>query len=378
MNPFKFAYLLTLLSGISVISSGQKDESLLFTFDKHKSPVLAVAFSSDDQIIASGSEDKIIYLWNRSSGEIVKTYEGHTYKIQYLEFSPDGKKLISAAGPQVYVWDLETGTRKGIPGHRTHVWNARYNKNGDQIATTTLVSTFRIWDAESLEEIHKFDGHKKSTLAVAFSPDNSIIASGSLDLTLRFWDMQTKEEIKNISAHGGNIYSIDFSPDGKLLVSTSNDETVKLWNVETGTINRLLSGHQYATVFARFSPNGKYLITASYDMTAKLWEVSTGNCIYTFIDHEDVVNVANFSHDGQSIITGSHDGKVRIYEISPRFFAEYYYWDELKQEMDASPLFAPRQKSEKKPDYNARLEKAEEYKKELYEKYYQKYLEEKQ
>jgi WD40 repeat protein len=190
--------------------------------------------------------------------------------------------------------------------------------------------------------------------------------------------MQTKEEIRNISAHGGNIYSIDFSPDGKLLVSTSNDETVKIWNVETGKINKLLSGHQYATVFARFSPDGKYLVTASYDMTAKLWEVSTGHCIYTFVDHEDVVNVANFSHDGQLIVTGSQDGKVRIYEISPRFFAEYYYWDELKQEMDSSPLFAPREKSEKKPDYFARLEKAEEYKKELYEKYYQKYLEERQ
>ncbi|MBL7110450.1 MAG: WD40 repeat domain-containing protein [Bacteroidales bacterium] len=377
MNPLKFALLLIFLPGICAVSSGQKDESLILTFDEHKSPVLSVAFSPDDQIIASGSEDMVIYLWKRSSGEIVKTFTGHTYKIQYLEFSPNGEKLISAAGPQVFVWDLESGTRKNIPGHRTHVWNARYNTNGDQIATTSLVSTFRIWDAESLEEIHTFDGHKKSTLAVAFSPDNSIIASGSLDLSVRFWDMQTKEEIKNISAHGGNIYSLDFSPDGKLLVSTSNDEIVKLWNVETGTINRLLSGHQYAVMFARFSPDSKYLVTASYDMTAKLWGVSTGHCIYTFIDHEDVVNVADFSHDGQNIITGSSDGKVRLWEISPRFFAEYYYWEELKQEMDASPLFAPREKSEKKADYNARLEKADEYKKELHRKYYQKYLEEK-
>jgi WD40 repeat protein len=378
MNPFKFVFFVMVLTGTSAISSGQKDKSLLFTFNEHKGPVLAAAFSIDDKLIASGSEDKMIYLWKRSTGEIVKTLEGHTYKIRYLEFSPDGKKLISAAGPQVFVWDLESGTRKHISGHRTHVWNARYNKTGEQIATTTLVSTFRTWDAETLEEIHTFEGHKKSTLAVAFCPDNSIIASGSLDQSIRLWDLQTKEEIKFISAHGGNIYSLDFSPDGKWLVSTSEDQTVKLWNASTGTINRLLSGHRYAILFARFSPDSRYLVTASYDMTAKLWEVSTGNCIYTFVDHENVVNIADFSHDGKFIITGSNDGKVRLWEISPRFFAEYYYWDELNQEMNASPLFAPRDKSEKRSDYNARLEKAEEYKKELYRKYYQKYLDEKQ
>ncbi len=378
MNRLKFAFLIILLSGISTLSYGQKDESLLFTFEEHTGPVLAAAFSADDQIIASGSEDKIIYLWNRSTGEIIKTLVGHTYKIRYLEFSPDGKKLISAAGTQVFVWDLESGTRRNIPKHFTHVWNARYNEKGDMIATTTLESTFRIWDAESLEEIYLFDGHKKSTLAVAFSPDNSIIVSGSLDNTLCYWDMETKEEIRSITAHGGNIYSVDFSPDGKLLVSTSEDETVKLWDAETGKINRLLSGHQYAAMFARFSPDSKYLVTGSYDMTAKLWEVNTGNCIYTFIDHENVVNVADFSHDGKFIVTGSGDGKVRVWEVSPRFFAEYYYWDELKQDMDASPLFAPREKAEKKSDYNARLEKADEYKKELYQQYYQKYLEEKQ
>ena len=377
MKLIRYALYVFLLYGTCLLSSAQNDESLIITFKEHKSPVNTAAFSIDDQIIASGDEDKIIYLWNRSSGEIVKTFTGHTYKIRYLEFSPDGKKLISAAGPQVFVWDLEDGTRKAISGHRTHVWNARFNSEGDQIATTSLSSSFRIWNAETYEEIYTFEGHKKSTLAVAFSPDNSIIASGSRDHSIRFWDLKTKEEIKNISAHGGNIYSLDFSPDGKLLASASEDQTVKIWNVETGTINRLLSGHQYAAIFVRFSPDSKYLVTASYDMTAKLWEISTGNCIYTFIDHEDIVNVARFSHDGKYIVTGSYDGKVRIWEISPRYFAEFYYWDELQQEMDASPLFAPRQKSEKKADYQARLEKAEEYKKELFEKYYRKYLEEK-
>jgi WD40 repeat protein len=153
------------------------------------------------------------------------------------------------------------------------------------------------------------------------------------------------------------------------------DENVKLWDVETGKIHRLLEGHEYAVVYVRFSPHGKHLLSASFDKTAKLWELATGNCIYTFVDQEDAIHCADFTADGERVITCSNDGTVNIYRISPRFYAEYYYFFELQQDMRESGLSGDRRKGEKREEYQARQQKAEELRKELHEKYYRMHQE---
>ena len=160
----------------------------------------------------------------------------------------------------------------------------------------------------------------------------------------------------------------------KLLASCSMDENIKIWNVETGKIHKLLAGHDYAVVFVRFSPDGRYLVSASYDMTAKLWEVATGKCIYTFVDHKDALYAADFISDGSQIITCSNDGTVMIYEMSPRFTAEFYYFDEIEKEKESSGFFEPRRKGEGRDAYKARLEKAAGFRQDLFEKYYQMHL----
>jgi WD40 repeat protein len=170
--------------------------------------------------------------------------------------------------------------------------------------------------------------------------------------------------------------SIDFSPDGKLLASASIDRNIKLWDVENGKLHKLLGGHGYVVVFTRFSPDGRYLISASYDKTAKLWEVATGNCIYTFVDHEEGLHAADFLMDSQHVITCSNDGRVLIYRISDRFFAEYYYFSELQNDMRESGLFVERKKGESREDYKYRMEKASTFREELYRKYYLLHMEE--
>lgn len=364
-----------LVSLINLPLHAQSDESLVRILNRHKEPVISAAFSPDDKIIATGSADKLIYLWKAETGEVLKTFEGHNSKVQFLEFSPDGKYLLSAGGTQIFLWNLETGTSRSFTGHKTHIWNVRFSPDGTHFLSTDLLNKFRLWDLGAGEIIHSFEGHTKTVLAVAISPDGKHIASGSLDQTIKIWDAESKEMIRSINAHGGNIYSLDFSPDGQMLASASEDETIKLWDINTGKIIKLLMGHQYAVMFVRFSPDGKFLISASYDKTAKFWEAKSGQCIYTFVDHTDILNVADFSHDGKYIVTGSNDASAMLWEISPRFFAEFFYWDELKADMDETRLFEERRKSETRQEYDDRKARADKFKNELYLKYYQKYLE---
>ncbi len=354
----------------------QTDESLLQSFNQHKGPVYSLAVHPGGNTVATGGEDQLIHLWDPLTGEIKNTLEGHLKPVKYLCFSKDGRYLLSAAGTEIRLWDLENGSSTPYLKHVTHVYNLDFNNDASRFLSTSLKNRFNEWDRELVEVVRSFEQHTKSCLVAAYSPDNTKIASGSLDLTLKIWDAASGEVIHSISAHGQNILSIDFSPDGKLLASASTDETVKLWNVETGKIHKLLSGHEYAVVYVRFSPDGRYLISASYDKTARLWEVATGNCIYSFVDHKDALFAADFLSDSRHVLTCSNDGTARVYEISPRFFAEYYYFSELQKEMQESGLFEERRKGENKEDYQLRQEKADRFRTELYDKYHRLHLEE--
>ncbi len=361
------------LPGISTLIA-QEDESLLLTFKGHKGPVYSLGVHPEGNLVATGGEDRLILLWDPASGQIMKTLSGHGKPVKYLNYSEDGRYLLSAASTEIKVWDLENGSSRDYPKHVTHVYNLDFNRDASRFLSTSLKNKFNEWDRKEGQVIRTFEEHSKSCLVAAYSPNDSLIASGSLDRKIIIRNALTGEVLHTISAHGENILSLDFSPDGSLLASASSDHNVKIWEVATGRIHSLLKGHEYAVVFVRFSPDGKTLVSASYDRTARLWEVATGNCVYSFIAHEDALYAADFLPDGKHVVTCSNDGTAVVYEITPRIFAEYYYFNELQKEMQESGLFEKRQKGEKKEDYQARREKAGQFRLELYEKYAEKHF----
>merc|ERR1740121_925162 len=82
--------------------------------------VMSVAFSPDGSVLASGSGDSSIILWNATDGTKLRTMQGHSEYIASLVFSPDGTKLASGADEEeVKVWDVSDifgGSGGGQPG----------------------------------------------------------------------------------------------------------------------------------------------------------------------------------------------------------------------------------------------------------------------
>jgi WD40 repeat protein len=71
--------------------------------------VLSVAFSPDGKLLASGTSDKTILLWNVSRGETIATLngQGDSNFLFSVVFSPHGKTLAGVCGKSIILWDLQ-------------------------------------------------------------------------------------------------------------------------------------------------------------------------------------------------------------------------------------------------------------------------------
>ena len=79
---------------------------LIRTFRGHSGNVTSIAFSPDGERVLSGSDDSTIKLWNARTGALLHTFPGNTYLINSVAYSPDGTCVASAAGDgAVNVWD---------------------------------------------------------------------------------------------------------------------------------------------------------------------------------------------------------------------------------------------------------------------------------
>lgn len=262
-------------------------------------PQNPTSFSFDGQILAVGSLNGSIYLWDPTTSETIlrggvffdkigdafiskhlNTIAGHTKKVLGVAFSPHGSTLASGGYDNIiHLWDVWTGkSKKTLRGHTAGVSSVAFSPNGKILASGSWDDTVRLWDVSTGKHIKTILTNHGGVCRVNFSPDGLIVASGGdfgSDNTVRLWDIKTGKHKTTLEGHTGTVMSVVFSPDGRTLASGSGDCTVRLWDVKTGKHKTTLKGHTSDVWTIAFSPDGSMLASAGHDKTIRLWKLST-------------------------------------------------------------------------------------------------------
>ena len=278
----------------------QQRKSIPFdVLKEHNGWVKSVVFNPDCTMLASGSNDKKVKVWDVKTGIEIRTLIGHKDCVYSVAFSPNGKKIASGSkDKEVKVWNVKTGIEiRTLIGHKDCVHSVVFSPNGKKIASASDDDTIKVWNATTGKRMHTFytdyenslftacytHCNSNNRLSVGFSPDGILFASGLIKYLslgkggrLRYYDV----ELWNIETGGSAISlteynkhcSSRFSQDSTMFASISGNKTIKFWNLKTGCKICTLPG-DCKICSVRFSPDSTMFVTGLLNGIIKIWRL---------------------------------------------------------------------------------------------------------
>lgn len=189
----------------------------------HEKDINIIAIAPNDSLIASGSQDKTVCLWNASDLSLKAT----------------------------------------LKGHRRGVWDCQFSPIDRVLATSSGDKTIKLWSLGDFSCVRTFQGHLSSVLRVRFLRTGLQLVSSGADGLLKLWTIRTNECETTLDGHSNKVWALDISMDGKKVISGGADSRLVVWEdntvqledaerlkeAETIRLNQMLQNHMYHREF---------------------------------------------------------------------------------------------------------------------------------
>jgi WD40 repeat protein len=290
-----------------------------------------IALSHDGKTLALGCEDGALDLWDVATLRERITFQAHATSVSKVAFSPDDQVLASAGWGKdslIKLWDVATGRERAVlEGSAAPHQNVGFSPDGKILATGSPEITVKLWDVATGKQTAALAGHRQSLHRLEFSPDGQTLASSGWDGEVRLWDLATMQERAVLKADSELPIGMTFSSDGKSLATAGErDGTVRLWDVATAKERvriKAPAGQRFEALV--FSPDGRTLAGGSWDPHLAgehqceliLWDPVTGQERAAFRLLGSRIEPLAFSHDSRVLVAGSGNAVLVLRGATP-------------------------------------------------------------
>ncbi|POV98975.1 hypothetical protein PSHT_13791 [Puccinia striiformis] len=354
----------------------------------HRTDVRTVCLSSDDQLLASGSNGSL-KIWNLKTQKCIRTMEcGYVLCGTWL---PGNKHvLVGTKGGQLMLYELSScALLQTCDAHTGAIWSLDLRPDGKGFVTGGADKCVKFWNFttrktivdttdQTTSETASFSQktlslsmtHSKTmkmsddVLGVRYSPDFKFLAVSTLDATVKIFFQDSLKFFLSLYGHKLPVLDMDISFDSKLVVTCSADKNVKIWGLDFGDCHKSIFAHEESVMRVAFESGSHYFWTVGRDKLVKYWDGDKFENIQTLSGHHKEVSSLAVSHNAKFLVTGSFDKSIRVWEKTDEpLFLEEEREKELErlynqEENDQADLMAVRQQKLKESGKEGEVEEA--------------------
>lgn len=285
-----------------------------------------LAFSSNGQLLASGSEHGIL-LTNLRTGKSTEL-RNFAHGVYHVAFSPDGRWLAySGAHGEVTLYELASGTYGFLKPFE--VWQnpvpLAFTHDSRQLAIAAAATEIELWDVKSKKrEETGFalpSGHPTS---LSFSGNGELLVAGDQG-RLHVWNVASKEYQVVSSVHGldpnDKITSVSFAPKRKELMTSTKHGDIQFWDLSVWPLDKkkleIVHPGKYKGRLAQFSPTkAEEFVIAKQTGAIEIWNTKSLTPLNLWKGDGSETTAVAFSPDSSIVAVGQADGQIRLLKSS--------------------------------------------------------------
>lgn len=330
---------------------GKPDRNTCPNSEGHENAVTDCCFSPDGSVLATGSDDETLRLWNLFTGEEIKVLEGHDNGITSVDYAANGEYILTASlDATLKLWDVSSesgGTRSYFDkklntwvnvrvematfiGNQDAVYEGRISRDLQTVVSGSKDGTVRIYNAiissgmmaerkqgKELEIIPKITlhGHAGAVKTVSISGDSWRVASAGEDGSIRVWDLGGTGTPSK-SGHMRDVTGVSYGPFGDIVVSCGKEGALKIWDPRDGLFIRNICQRDEQLLGCCVSPDGLRVALACDDGVLRAYDVDRPDAVITQRHSFAPFSAVTYAPSGLSIATGSDDGTVKMWDAS--------------------------------------------------------------